>query len=137
MVGDSAALTLWVALGAPIVIGLLVGGLNLWANSRVSAQRDRGHEQALKSLTHVMENNHRDQKLTLSNFGERLGELQADMIRVQTGLGMGGEHGLFAEMRDTRHAVEELRRIAEAREAAISTRVALLERMVPNEASRA
>lgn len=126
----------WVAIASPVIVGVLAGGLNLWANNRVSEERDRGHEQALLNLTNKLDTTSTDMKQTLANFGQRLGGMQEEVIRLQAGLGMGGDHGLFSEVRDMRRALDELRRAADSGINAVASRVSAIESQAMSNADR-
>ena len=120
----------YVTLLSPIVVAVVLGILNMWQNSAVAAERDKNHNEALTNLAKRVDEGQTSTTQSLAKFGERLGGMQDEVIRLQTGIGMGGDHGLFAEMRKLQGVVESVRSIQETTAAAIAARVGIIESQV-------
>jgi hypothetical protein len=87
----------WLTLASVPITALVVTALNLWANARVRDERDKVHTAAFNRV-----------EVSLSNFGERLGAMHTEVVEMRTGLGIGKDHGLYAEVREMRRSVDEV-----------------------------
>lgn len=124
--GDTTNWLGWATLLSVPITAVVVTGLNVWANQRVQTERDRAHELAIGDLKTLITSGDAATRQTLANFGARIGEVHEEMVEMRSGLGIGKDHGLFAEVRELRRAVD----LFGSSTASVSERVARAEQRI-------